>query len=57
MDRLRALEIFKAVVRHGSFVKGAEAMNLSNSAATHAVQSLEALLGVRLLQRRRVASR
>jgi LysR family transcriptional regulator, regulator for bpeEF and oprC len=57
MDRLRALEIFKAVVSHGSFVKGAEAMNLSNSVATHAVQSLEALLGVRLLQRttRRIA--
>jgi LysR family transcriptional regulator, regulator for bpeEF and oprC len=45
------------VAHQGSFVKGAEAMNLSNSVATYAVQELEALLGVRLLERttRRIA--
>lgn len=51
MDRLKAFEIFKAVVDNGSFVKGAEAMNLSNSVTTRAVQDLETLLGVRLLHR------
>jgi len=51
MDRLKALEIFKSVVDHGSFVRCAETMNLPNSVITRAVQELEALLGVRLLQR------
>src|SRR5688572_8255867 len=51
MDRLKALEIFKSVVDKGSFVKGAEALDISCSAATRAVQELEASLGVRLLQR------
>lgn len=51
MDRLKALEIFKSVVDKGSFVKGAEALDISCSAATRAVQELEASLGVRLLER------
>jgi DNA-binding transcriptional LysR family regulator len=51
MDRLKALEIFAAVTRQGSFVKGAEAMDLSTSVTTRAVQELENLLGVRLLVR------
>jgi LysR family transcriptional regulator for bpeEF and oprC len=57
MDRLKALEIFKSVVDKGSFVKGADALSISCSAATRAVQELEASLGVRLLQRssRRIA--
>jgi LysR family transcriptional regulator for bpeEF and oprC len=57
MDRLRALEIFKAVVDNGSFIRGAESLNLSSAAITRAVQDLEQLLGVRLLQRttRRIA--
>lgn len=51
MDRLKALEIFAAVTRQGSFVRGAEAMDLSTSVTTRAVQELENLLGVRLLVR------
>ncbi|HJV62069.1 MAG TPA: LysR family transcriptional regulator, partial [Albitalea sp.] len=57
MDRLKALEIFKTVVEKGSFAKAAEALDVSSSAATRAVQDLETNLGVRLLQRssRRIA--
>jgi DNA-binding transcriptional LysR family regulator len=57
MDRLKSLEIFKSVVDKGSFVKGAEALDISCSAASRAVQELETSLGVRLLQRssRRIA--
>lgn len=57
MDRLKSLEVFKAVADKGSFVRGAEALNLSNSVTTRAVQDLETLLGVRLFQRttRRIA--
>jgi molybdate transport repressor ModE-like protein len=51
MDRLRALEIFKAIAEQGSFVKGADSLNLSKCHATRAVQDLEALLGSKLLQR------
>lgn len=51
MDRLKALEIFSSVAMHGSFVRGAEAMNLSKPVTTRAIQDLEELLGVRLLQR------
>jgi LysR family transcriptional regulator, regulator for bpeEF and oprC len=57
MDRLKSLEVFKTVADKGSFVRGAEALNLSNSVTTRAVQDLESLLGVRLFQRttRRIA--
>lgn len=51
MDRLKTLEVFKAVVDQGSFVKGAEFLHLSKPAVTRAVQDLENLLGVQLLQR------
>ena len=51
MDRLRALEIFKAIAEQGSFVKGAESLNLAKCHATRAVQDLETLLGSKLLQR------
>ena len=51
MDRLRALEVFKTVVEKGSFVKAAEALGLSTTAASRTVSELETLLGVRLLQR------
>ena len=51
MDRLRALEVFKTVVEKGSFVKAATALGLSTTAASRTVSELEALLGVRLLQR------
>jgi DNA-binding transcriptional LysR family regulator len=51
MDRLKSLEIFKTVADKGSFVRAADALALSNAVVTRAVQDLEQLLGVRLLQR------
>ena len=51
MDRLRSLEIFKAVAQKGSFVKAASSMDLSTAVVTRSVQELEKLLGARLLQR------
>ena len=45
------LEVFKAVVNKGSFVKAADSLNLSKAVATHAIQELEARLGTQLLQR------
>jgi DNA-binding transcriptional LysR family regulator len=51
MDRLKALEIFKAVAERGSFVKAAEALDLTNAVVTRAIQELEKQLGARLLQR------
>jgi DNA-binding transcriptional LysR family regulator len=51
MDRLKALEIFKAVAERQSFVKAAEALELSNAVVSRTVQDLERLLGARLLQR------
>jgi len=51
MDRLKAFSIFKTVVDQGGFARAAAVMNLSCAAVTRTVQELEALLGVRLLQR------
>ena len=51
MDRLKTLEIFKAVVDRGSFTRAADALDLSNSVTSRAVRDLESALGVRLLQR------
>jgi DNA-binding transcriptional LysR family regulator len=51
MDRLKALEIFKAVAERSSFVRAADALDLSTAVVTRAVKDLEKLLGVRLLHR------
>ncbi|HEX6362202.1 MAG TPA: LysR family transcriptional regulator [Albitalea sp.] len=51
MDRLKSLEIFKTVAEKGSFVRAADALALSNAVVTRAVQDIEQMLGVRLLQR------
>jgi LysR family transcriptional regulator, regulator for bpeEF and oprC len=51
MDRLKSLEIFKTVADKGSFVRAADTLDLSTAVVTRAVQELERLLGVRLLQR------
>lgn len=51
MDRLTALEIFKAIAEEGSFVGGADSLNLSKGHVSRAVQDLETLLGAKLLQR------
>lgn len=47
------LQILLAVVDKGSFTQAAEALNMTQSAVSHAIASLETELGVRLLQRNR----
>jgi DNA-binding transcriptional LysR family regulator len=51
MDRLKALATFKTVVDKGGFARAAAELDMSCAAVTRAVQELEMLLGVRLLQR------
>lgn len=57
MDSLTGLRVFVKVVETGSFTAAAEALELSRAMVSKHVQTLEARLGVRLLQRstRRVA--
>lgn len=50
-DRARALELFAAVVHHGSFSGAGRALDMSPSAVSRAVDRIEARLGVRLLLR------
>lgn len=50
-DLLPALHHFAAVVRHGSFRAAARQLNLSPSAMSHAVSTLERRLGLPLLNR------
>ncbi len=51
MDRLRAIEVFVAIVDHGSFAAAAEALDLSRNMASRHLADLEAYLGARLLNR------
>jgi DNA-binding transcriptional LysR family regulator len=51
MDRLRAYEVFVAVVGKGSFVRAADALDTSPANVTRYINELEADLGVRLLNR------
>jgi DNA-binding transcriptional LysR family regulator len=51
MDRLRAFEVFAAVVAKGSFTKAADALETSPANVTRYVSELEAHLGTRLLNR------
>jgi DNA-binding transcriptional LysR family regulator len=51
MDRFDAMRVFIRVVERRSFTKAAEDLGLPRSTVTDAVKSLEARLGVRLLQR------
>lgn len=51
MDRLDAMHVFSRIVTLGSFTKAADELQLPRATVTHAVQQLEARLGVRLLQR------
>jgi DNA-binding transcriptional LysR family regulator len=51
MDKLREMQAFVAVVDAGSFVKAADALNLSKAAVSRYVGELESRLGVRLLHR------
>ncbi|MHB0776471.1 LysR family transcriptional regulator [Halomonas sp. WWR20] len=51
MDRLQAMQIFRAVVEAGSFANGARRLGLSNAMVSKQIARLEALLGARLLTR------
>jgi LysR family transcriptional regulator, glycine cleavage system transcriptional activator len=48
---LSALRVFEAAARHNSFQKAASELNLTASAVSHAVQTLENWLGVALFHR------
>lgn len=48
---LRAIAAFEAAARHGSFTKAADELNLTQSAISHAIRSLELRLGVGLFDR------
>lgn len=50
-DAFQGMNIFFAVAREKSFTKAAAQLNLSQTAVSHAVRSLEQRLGVRLLTR------
>lgn len=51
MIELRKIKHVLAVAEHGSFAKAASALHITQSALTKSVQSAEALLGLRLLER------
>ena len=51
MDRFLEMQTFNAVVDAGSFVKAAEALNMSKAAVSRYVVDIETRLGVRLLHR------
>jgi DNA-binding transcriptional LysR family regulator len=51
--RLRDLHILLAVVRHGSMMRAASQLNISQPAISDAIATLEAAFGVRLLERSR----
>ena len=51
MDRLDRMQLFTRIAERGSFSAAANDLGLSRSTATAAIQSLEADLGTRLLQR------
>lgn len=51
VDKLRAMEVFVRVVETGRFARAAESLQLPKATATMLIQKLEALLGVKLLER------
>jgi DNA-binding transcriptional LysR family regulator len=51
LDQLRRMAVFVRVVEAGSFAQAARELGLAPSVVTHAVQALEAELGVKLLAR------
>ena len=51
MDKFQEMRAFVTVVNAGSFVRAAEALDLSKTAVSRLVGDLEARLGTRLLQR------
>jgi len=51
MMRLRQLEVFRAVMAHGTVTAAAHALRMSQPAATTAIRTLESGLGLALFQR------
>ncbi|MDN0083581.1 LysR family transcriptional regulator [Crenobacter sp. SG2305] len=51
MDRFLEMRVFNAVVDSGSFIRAAEALDLSKAAVSRYIAELEGRLGVRLLHR------
>ncbi|HEY4075078.1 MAG TPA: LysR family transcriptional regulator [Herbaspirillum sp.] len=51
MDQLLAIRVFARVVEAGTFTKAADSLQMPNATVTKLIQSLEAHLGVKLLQR------
>jgi DNA-binding transcriptional LysR family regulator len=51
MDRFEEMQAFAAVVEAGSFVRAADALQVSKTAVSRLIGDLEARLGVRLLHR------
>jgi DNA-binding transcriptional LysR family regulator len=51
VDKLRALQVFVAIVDHGSLTRAAEALESSLPAVVRQLAALEAQVGVRLLNR------
>ncbi|WP_310048894.1 LysR family transcriptional regulator [Luteibacter sp. 3190] len=51
MDRIEVMRLFVRIVERGSFAQAARDLVIPRPTATHAIQHLEADLGVRLLER------
>ena len=51
LDRLTSIEVFLALVRHGTFAGAAEETDVSRAMASKHIQALENRLGVRLFHR------
>lgn len=51
MDRIDVMRLFVRIVERGSFAQAARDLHIPRPSATHAIQRLEADLGVRLLER------
>ena len=51
MDRLLAMQVFARVVEAGNFTKAADSLRMPKATVTKLVQSLEAHLRTKLLQR------
>ncbi|MEX6507220.1 LysR family transcriptional regulator [Jiella sp. M17.18] len=51
MDRIDVMRLFVRIVERGSFAQAARDLRVHRPTATHAIQGLEADLGVRLLER------
>ena len=51
MDRFQAMQVFTRVVDANSFTRAADSLGLPRATVTAAVQNLESLLHVRLLNR------